>query len=70
MVNKGEIFELLNEADRLVRWWRENRPGWKGPLHFPRTWRGKSVRKILPKHMIIDGKIYHDGIEVKIQGES
>lgn len=71
MVDKGETFELLNEADRLIRWYRQNRPCWKGPLTLPRTWRGKAVAKLLPRFATErDGAYFYDGIQVKIQGES
>lgn len=70
VANKGELFELLNEADRLIKWWRTNREGWSGPLTLPRLWRGKPVSKILPEHMLKNGTYVHDGIPLKIQGDS
>jgi hypothetical protein len=70
MVDKGETFELLNEADRLIDWYRKNKPGWQGPLTLPRVWCNRRVAQLVPRFaQCYGGEWFYREIPLRVQGE-
>lgn len=67
--DRGDIFELLVEADRLIDWYIANKPGWEGPVTLPRRWRSREVAPMVPKFAReLNGTWYYRNYPLRVQG--
>ncbi len=72
-LGQGEVFSLLDELDRMIKWWEANRPNDLPQLTMPRRWKKKDVlRELLPKFATwndAEGIYYYRDIPLKFPPE-
>lgn len=71
MYTRGAYIEMLIDlrVDRLIDWYKANKPEWSGNLTLPRMWKGLKVEKLVIEQAdTFAGVPVHRGHALTVQG--